>query len=75
MQTLFIFEKGDILSFIIFPLPYIFKDISKSIYHTEMVQLSTNTSMYNVPRTLDLFNISKNIAELCEFHRIKKRPV
>ena len=27
--------------FIIFPLPYIFKDISKSINHTEMVQLSS----------------------------------
>ena len=37
------------LAFYNFPTAYIFKDISKSINHTEMVQLLTKTSMYNVP--------------------------
>ena len=41
MQTVFFSQKADKLAFYNFPLPYIFKDISKSINHTEMVQLSS----------------------------------
>ena len=66
MQTVFFFlKKLTNWLFIFFPLPYIFKDISKSINHTEMVQLFTKTSMYNVPIELYvLLNMLETSTEL-----------